>query len=51
MRIAVTGSIATAFLCTTGQAQNQIASFYAGAMEEAREIELRRPPIGSVVWT
>jgi adenosine kinase len=29
------------FLCTTDQAQNQIASFYAGAMEEAREIELR----------
>jgi adenosine kinase len=29
------------FLCTTDEAQNQIASFYAGAMEEAREIELR----------
>jgi adenosine kinase len=29
------------FLCTTDQEQNQIASFYAGAMSEAREIELR----------
>lgn len=29
------------FLCTTDEAQNQIASFYAGAMEEAREIELQ----------
>ncbi|KAA9164961.1 carbohydrate kinase family protein [Amycolatopsis acidicola] len=29
------------FLCTTDRAQNQIASFYAGAMSEAREIELR----------
>jgi adenosine kinase len=29
------------FLCTTDQDQNQIASFYAGAMEEAREIELK----------
>lgn len=29
------------FLCTTDEAQNQIASFYAGAMSEAREIELR----------
>ncbi|NKQ54965.1 carbohydrate kinase family protein [Amycolatopsis sp. K13G38] len=29
------------FLCTTDQDQNQIASFYAGAMEEAREIELQ----------
>ena len=28
------------FLCTTDEAQNQIASFYAGAMSEAREIEL-----------
>ncbi|MGH3423287.1 MAG: carbohydrate kinase family protein, partial [Nocardioidaceae bacterium] len=28
------------FLCTTDEAQNQIASFYAGAMAEAREIEL-----------
>jgi adenosine kinase len=28
------------FLCTTDQAQNQIASFYAGAMTEARNIEL-----------
>jgi adenosine kinase len=29
------------FLCTTDDCQNQIASFYAGAMTEAREIELR----------
>lgn len=29
------------FLCTTDQDQNQIASFYTGAMSEAREIELR----------
>jgi len=29
------------FLCTTDQTQNQIASFYAGAMSEAREIELQ----------
>ncbi|EHR62405.1 carbohydrate kinase family protein [Saccharomonospora cyanea] len=29
------------FLCTTDQAQAQIASFYAGAMEEARDIELQ----------
>lgn len=28
------------FVCTTDSEQNQIASFYAGAMEEAREIEL-----------
>jgi len=28
------------FLCTTDIEQNQIASFYAGAMSEAREIEL-----------
>jgi adenosine kinase len=28
------------FLCTTDEDQNQIASFYTGAMEEAREIEL-----------
>ncbi len=28
------------FLCTTDAAQNQIASFYAGAMSEARQIEL-----------
>jgi len=28
------------FVCTTDQQQNQIASFYAGAMAEAREIEL-----------
>lgn len=29
------------FLCTTDTEQNQIASFYAGAMAEAREIELK----------
>ncbi|WP_028661711.1 carbohydrate kinase family protein [Saccharomonospora saliphila] len=29
------------FLCTTDETQNQIASFYAGAMSEAREIELK----------
>ncbi|NEE01744.1 carbohydrate kinase family protein [Phytoactinopolyspora halotolerans] len=28
------------FICTTDEMQNQIASFYTGAMEEAREIEL-----------
>ncbi|WP_131740954.1 carbohydrate kinase family protein [Actinomadura roseirufa] len=28
------------FLCTTDQNQNQIATFYAGAMSEARSIEL-----------
>ncbi|NYH50909.1 MULTISPECIES: carbohydrate kinase family protein [Nocardiopsis] len=29
------------FICTTDRDQNQIASFYAGAMAEARNIELR----------
>ncbi|GGS58067.1 carbohydrate kinase family protein [Actinokineospora fastidiosa] len=29
------------FLCTTDVDQNQIASFYAGAMREARDIDLR----------
>lgn len=29
------------FLCTTDEDQNQIASFYAGAMSEARDIELK----------
>jgi adenosine kinase len=29
------------FLCTTDQDHNQIASFYAGAMSEARQIELQ----------
>ncbi len=29
------------FLCTTDDDHNQIASFYAGAMSEAREIELQ----------
>ena len=35
------------FLCTTDQEQNQIASFYAGAMSEARSIELSRSPTAS----
>jgi adenosine kinase len=30
------------FLCTTDESQNQIASFYAGAMSEARDIDLAR---------
>ncbi|GAA5127952.1 carbohydrate kinase family protein [Haloechinothrix salitolerans] len=30
------------FVCTTDNAQNQIASFYPGAMTEAREIDLTR---------
>lgn len=34
------------FLCTTDQDQNQIASFYPGAMSEAREIELG--PLGQL---
>jgi len=29
------------FVCTTDSEHNQIASFYAGAMTEARQIELR----------
>ncbi len=29
------------FLCTTDQEQNQIATFYAGAMSEARSIEIK----------
>ncbi|MGH3915608.1 MAG: carbohydrate kinase family protein [Pseudonocardiaceae bacterium] len=29
------------FMCTTDSDQNQIASFYAGAMSESREIELK----------
>ncbi|MFF5707383.1 carbohydrate kinase family protein [Streptomyces sp. NPDC012794] len=29
------------FVCTTDREQNQIATFYAGAMAEAREIDLR----------
>ena len=29
------------FVCTTDEEQNQIASFYAGAMSEARDIELK----------
>ena len=35
------------FLCTTDDYQNQIASFYAGAMSEAKSIELR--PIAEAV--
>lgn len=35
------------FICTTDQEQNQIASFYPGAMSEARNIELK--PIVDVV--
>jgi sugar/nucleoside kinase (ribokinase family) len=35
------------FLCTTDAEQNQIASFYAGAMSEARQIELA--PVGERV--
>src|SRR5207302_3041671 len=34
------------FVCTTDAALNQIASFYPGAMSEAREIELA--PLGQV---
>ncbi|CAL9569617.1 carbohydrate kinase family protein [Streptomyces atacamensis] len=30
------------FVCTTDRVQNQIATFYAGAMAEARTIDLRR---------
>ncbi|CAM03170.1 adenosine kinase [Saccharopolyspora erythraea NRRL 2338] len=40
--VRVSGTKHTArFLCTTDQDLNQIASFYAGAMQEAREIELK----------
>jgi adenosine kinase len=35
------------FICTTDTEQNQIASFYAGAMSEARNIELK--PVVDVV--
>lgn len=39
--VRVSESLHTArFLCTTDRAHNQIASFYAGAMAEAREIRL-----------
>lgn len=34
-------AVTARFLCTTDLDQNQIASFYAGAMVEARNIELR----------
>ncbi|MEU8539364.1 carbohydrate kinase family protein [Streptomyces sp. NPDC048717] len=40
--VRVSESLHTArFVCTTDEAQNQIATFYAGAMSEAREIDLR----------
>ncbi|MFE6101077.1 carbohydrate kinase family protein [Streptomyces laurentii] len=40
--VRVSESLHTArFVCTTDEAQNQIATFYAGAMSEAREIGLR----------
>jgi adenosine kinase len=35
------GSHTARFVCTTDSEQNQIASFYPGAMSEAREIDLR----------
>ena len=38
------------FLCTTDSDQNQIASFYPGAMSEARDIELK-PIVDSVGGT
>ncbi len=39
--VRVSASLHTArFVCTTDSAQNQIATFYAGAMSEAREIDL-----------
>ncbi|WP_020141401.1 carbohydrate kinase family protein [Streptomyces sp. 351MFTsu5.1] len=39
----VSGERATArFMCITDEDANQIASFYAGAMQEARDIDLRR---------
>ena len=34
------------FVCTTDDDHNQIASFYAGAMSEARDIELGPSPTG-----
>ncbi|MFF3839933.1 carbohydrate kinase family protein [Streptomyces sp. NPDC001930] len=41
--VRVSESLHTArFVCTTDRAQNQIATFYAGAMAEAREIDLRQ---------
>ncbi|MBT2443659.1 carbohydrate kinase family protein [Streptomyces sp. ISL-36] len=40
--VRVSESLHTArFVCTTDRAQNQIATFYAGAMSEARAIDLR----------
>ncbi|MER7950915.1 carbohydrate kinase family protein [Streptomyces sp. NPDC096079] len=40
--VRVSASLHTArFVCTTDRDQNQIATFYAGAMAEAREIDLR----------
>jgi adenosine kinase len=41
------------FLCTTDLDQNQMASFYTGAMEEARFIELgsdRRADMAASTW-
>ncbi|MET9348707.1 carbohydrate kinase family protein [Streptomyces termitum] len=40
--VRVSGTLHTArFVCTTDRDQNQIATFYTGAMAEAREIDLR----------
>ena len=39
------------FVCTTDAANNQIASFYSGAMSEASQIELRRSPTASAAPT
>lgn len=35
------------FMCTTDRDANQIASFYTGAMAEAREIDLTRLPVAA----
>ena len=39
------------FICTTDDHQNQIASFYAGAMSEARDIELKPVSDRVASWT
>ena len=39
------------FVCTTDADHNQIASFYTGAMSEARQIELKRSPTASAAST
>ena len=39
------------FVCTTDQDQNQIATFYAGAMTEARDIDLAPRRRGGPRWT